>query len=120
MARSMLSFGMLFAFASAMAARSRGLPSGSPPPSRAAMVISLRMRVKTLPRLASAAPFLCLMVLHLLWPDIGGCSFDCLAGASATALAGTGIILVRDEKRQTRGAGIPRRTLRVHRRGERA
>ena len=23
------------------------------------------------PRFASAAPFLCLMVLHLLWPDIG-------------------------------------------------
>src|SRR5204862_5063621 len=70
MARSMLSFGMLFAFASAMAARRRGLPMGSPPPMRAATVISLRMRVKTLPRFASAAPFLCLMVLHLLWPDM--------------------------------------------------
>src|SRR5213595_158657 len=71
MARSMLSFGMLFAFASATAARRRGLASASPPPIRAAMVISLMMRVKTLPRLASAAPFLCLMVLHLLWPDMG-------------------------------------------------
>src|SRR6185436_9045784 len=71
----MLSFGMLLAFASAMAARRRGLPLGSPPPMRAATVSSLRMRVKSLPRLASAAPFLCLMVLHLLWPDIGGCSF---------------------------------------------
>src|SRR3954467_2809840 len=71
MARSMLSLGMLFALASATAARRRGLPSGSPPPSRAAMVISLMMRVKTLPRFASAAPFLCLMVLHLLWPDMG-------------------------------------------------
>src|SRR3954469_23222026 len=70
----MLSFGMLFAFASAMAARRRGLPIGSPPPMRAATVISLRMRVKIFPRLASAAPFLCLMVLHLLWPDIEGCS----------------------------------------------
>src|SRR5437667_11910874 len=70
MARSMLSLGMLFAFASATAARRRGLPSASPPPSRAATVISLRMRVKTLPRFASAAPFLCLMVDHLLWPDI--------------------------------------------------
>src|SRR5439155_26738426 len=75
MARSMLSFGMLFAFASATAARRRGLPSASPPPSRAAMVISLMMRVKTFPRFASGAPFLCLMVLHLLWPDMGGCSF---------------------------------------------
>src|SRR6266508_4397781 len=71
MARSMLSFGMLFAFASATAARRRRLASASPPPIRAAMVISLMMRVKTLPRLASAAPFLCLMVLHLLWPDMG-------------------------------------------------
>src|SRR5215218_3317073 len=70
MARSMLSFGMLFDFASAIAARRRGLPAGSPPPMRAATVISLRMRVKILPRLASAAPFLCLMVLHLLWPDM--------------------------------------------------
>src|SRR5438270_807611 len=70
-ARSILSFGMLFAFASATAARRRGLPSMSPPPRRAAIVISLMMRVKTLPRFASAAPFLCLMVLHLLWPDMG-------------------------------------------------
>src|SRR5213593_1788783 len=76
MARSMLSFGMLFALASATAARRRGLPTTSPPPMRAATVISLRMRVKTLPRFASAAPFLCLMVDHLLWPDIGGCSLD--------------------------------------------
>src|ERR1051325_7879251 len=70
MARSMLSFGMLLAFASATAARSRGLPFGSPPPRRAATVISFRMRVKILPRFASAAPFLCLIVLHLLWPDM--------------------------------------------------
>src|SRR5512140_2496975 len=76
MARSMLSLGMLFALASATAARRRGLPSASPPPSRAAMVISLMMRVKTLPRFASAAPFLCLMVLHLLWPDMRGCSLE--------------------------------------------
>ena len=33
-------------------------------------VSSLMMRVKTLPRLASAAPFLCLMVCHLEWPDM--------------------------------------------------
>src|SRR2546423_317589 len=79
----MLSFGMLFAFASAMAARRRGLPLGSPPPMRAATVISLRMRVKTLPRFASAAPFLCLMVDHLLWPDIGGCSLGWAADYTA-------------------------------------
>src|SRR3954471_147857 len=76
MARSMLSFGMLAALASATAARSRGLPAGSPPPMRAATVISFRMRVKILPRLASAAPFLCLMVLHLLWPDMGKAPYE--------------------------------------------
>src|SRR5215472_302165 len=76
MARSMLSLGMLFALASATAARRRGFPPTSPPPRRAATVISLRMRVKILPRFASAAPFLCLMVLHLLWPDMRGCSFE--------------------------------------------
>jgi hypothetical protein len=36
----------------------------------AATEISLIILVKTLPRFASAAPFLCLMVLHLLCPDI--------------------------------------------------
>ena len=46
--------------------RNRGFPPGSPPPSLAATEISLMILEKTLPRLASAAPFLCLMVLHLL------------------------------------------------------
>ena len=41
-------------------------PSGSPPPRRAATVSSLIILVKILPRLASARPFLCLIVLHLL------------------------------------------------------
>src|SRR5580658_8280692 len=70
MPRLMLSAGMFSALAAAMAERRRGLPSGSPPPERAAMVISLMMRVKILPRLASRAPFLCLIVAHLEWPDI--------------------------------------------------
>src|SRR4051812_39344581 len=61
---------MLFAFASAMIVRRRGFVSASPPPLRAATVSSLMMRVKTLPRLASAAPFLCLIVCHFEWPDI--------------------------------------------------
>src|ERR1700733_7949671 len=69
MARLMLSCGMFSALAARIAVRSRGLPSGSPPP-RAAMEISLIRRVKILPRLASAAPFLCLMDAHLEWPDI--------------------------------------------------
>src|SRR5271163_2541262 len=70
MARLMLSCGMFSALAAATAPRSRGLASTSPPPWRAAMVISLIRRVKILPRLASSAPFLCLIVAHLEWPDI--------------------------------------------------
>src|SRR6201994_580875 len=70
MARLMLSAGMFSALAAAMAPRRRGLPSGSPPPCLAAMVISLIRRVKILPRLASSAPFLCLIVAHFEWPDM--------------------------------------------------
>src|SRR5260370_576367 len=66
----MLSAGMFSALAAAMAVRKRGLPSGSPPPLLAAMVISLITRVKILPRLASSAPFLCLIVAHFEWPDM--------------------------------------------------
>src|SRR5688572_13857429 len=67
----MLSAGMLTAFASAMRERRRGFMPGSPPPFLAATVSSLMTRVKTLPRLASAAPFLCLIVCHLECPDMG-------------------------------------------------
>ena len=66
----MLSWGMFSAFAANIAERSRGLPSGSPPPFFAAMEISLIRRVNILPRLASSAPFLCLIVAHLEWPDM--------------------------------------------------
>ena len=66
----MFSAGMLTDLASAMIVLSRGFESGSPPPARAATAISLMIRVKMRPRLASAAPFLCLIVCHLEWPDI--------------------------------------------------
>src|SRR5260370_41889343 len=61
---------MLPALASRMALRSRALPSGSPPPERAATVISLMNFVNSLPRLASSAPFLCLILCHFECPDI--------------------------------------------------
>src|SRR5262245_28406820 len=66
----MLSAGMLFCLASAMIVLRRGFMSGSPPPARAATVNSLMRRVKIFPRLASAAPFLCLMECHFEWPDM--------------------------------------------------
>src|SRR5262245_16423116 len=66
----MFSAGMLAALASAMIVRRRGFMSGSPPPVRAATVSSLMRRVKILPRLASSAPFLCLIEAHFEWPDM--------------------------------------------------
>src|ERR1700726_5311755 len=65
----MLSEGMLTALAATMAVRRRGFISGSPP-WRAAIMISLMMRVNAFPRLASRAAFLCLMVAHFECPDI--------------------------------------------------
>src|SRR5271170_7963966 len=70
MARLMLSAGMFSALAARMAPRRRGLVSGSPPPFLAAIPISLMRRVNILPRLASSAPFLCLIVAHFEWPDM--------------------------------------------------
>src|ERR1039457_5562929 len=70
MARSMLSLGMFAAFALRMTVLRRGFMSGSPPPCRAAMLSSLMSLVNAWPRRASAMPFLCLIVCHLLWPDM--------------------------------------------------
>src|SRR3954447_11712722 len=71
MARSMLSFGIDWSLAFWMALARAALPSGSPPPSLAATWIARASLVKRAPRLASFAPFWCLIELHLLWPDIG-------------------------------------------------
>src|SRR5256712_6776230 len=69
-ARSMLSSGMFSALAASIAVRSRALPSGSPPPCLAAMVISRISRVNSAPRRASATAFFRLICFHLLWPAI--------------------------------------------------
>src|SRR3712207_2385021 len=65
----MLSFGIELARAFSIAFWSETLPSGSGPPSRAATMIARESFEKSLPRLASAAPFLCLIDDHLLCPD---------------------------------------------------
>src|SRR6202011_5253841 len=75
MARSMFSFGIFSFLPARMAVRKRGLELGSPPPMRAAMVISRMTRVKTRPRLASVAAFLCLIVAHFECPDMRHPSF---------------------------------------------
>src|SRR6202035_1889097 len=65
-----------------MAVRKRGLVSGSAPPVRAAMVNSRIILVKTLPRLASVAAFLCLIVAHFECPDMAKPSIGSVAGTA--------------------------------------
>src|SRR4051794_38527401 len=65
----MLSFGIEYDFAFSIAFWSERLFAGSPPPSFAATMIARESFEKSLPRLASAAPFLCLIDDHLLCPD---------------------------------------------------
>src|SRR5689334_14721653 len=65
----MLSFGMEYDRAFSIAFCSARLPPGSGPPSFAATMIARDSFEKSLPRFASAAPFLCLIEDHLLCPD---------------------------------------------------
>src|SRR5262249_2010751 len=67
----MLSFGIEYERAFSIAFWSARLFAASPPPSFAATMIARASLEKSLPRLASAAPFLCLIEDHLLCPDIG-------------------------------------------------
>src|SRR5439155_2869277 len=69
-ARSMLSFGIEYERAFSIAFWSARFAAGSGPPSRAATMITRASFEKSLPRFASAAPFLCLLELHLLCPDM--------------------------------------------------
>jgi hypothetical protein len=64
MARLIFSAGMLLAFAVETAKRNLGFISTSPPPLRAAAVISLINRVNIAPRFESVAAFLCLIECH--------------------------------------------------------
>src|SRR6476661_4279596 len=71
-ARSMLSFGIEAARAFSIAFWSARLAAGSGPPSFDATISARVSFVKSCPRFASAAPFLCLIDDHLLCPDIRG------------------------------------------------
>src|SRR5437762_7008635 len=59
---------------------------GSPPPCRAAMMIARLSLLNSLPRLASMAPFLCLIVAQCEWPDMAPPSL-CVAGGGRLAPA---------------------------------
>src|SRR5438445_3269281 len=65
----MLCFGIELALAFSIAFWSARFPAGSGPPSFAATMIARVSFEKSLPRFASAAPFLCLIDDHLLCPD---------------------------------------------------
>src|SRR6266516_6845754 len=67
-ARSMLSMGTEFLRALWIASYSVGLPSGSPPPVRAATSMFLISFANSLPRFASTTAFLCFVVAHFEWP----------------------------------------------------
>src|ERR1700739_1471859 len=64
----MLSFGTELFLAFCTASYKVGLPAGSGPPLRAATSTFLISLANSLPRLASTAAFLCLVVAHLEWP----------------------------------------------------
>src|SRR2546423_7439000 len=68
-ARSMVSFGIEYERAFSTAFCSGRLAAGSGPPSFAATMIARESFENSLPRFASAAPFLCLIEDHLLCPD---------------------------------------------------
>src|ERR1051325_11094833 len=72
----MLSFGIEAARAFSPAVWSARFPAGSDPPSFAATMIARVNFEKSLPRFASAAPFLCLIDDHLLCPDTFHLSHD--------------------------------------------
>src|SRR5262245_22964775 len=85
---------MFPALASLTALRRRGFWFGSPlPPERAAIVISLIHLVKSFPRLASSAPFVCLIVCHFECPDIGPIPLSdvCLSAGKLCEIVGANI-----------------------------
>src|SRR5215467_11523080 len=70
MARLMFSAGMLASLADSMAALRRMLALASPPPLRAATVISRRILENSLPRWTSVLPFFRLICDHRECPDM--------------------------------------------------
>src|SRR5436190_1721179 len=91
MARSIVSMGTDASRALVTAERSDALVVVSLPPSRAATSTSRMSLANVFARAASAAPFLCLIVAHLLWPLI-------LQPPSASApLSGPRFLLIRSQ-----------------------
>ena len=72
---SILSFGTLLARAFVIRSRRREFVAGSPPLSLTAIEISFAIFVNTFALAASVLAFLCLILFHLLCPDIFNTSF---------------------------------------------
>src|SRR5256885_8819160 len=83
----MLSFGIEYERAFSIAFCRARFPAGSGPPSFAATMIARVSLEKSLPRFASAAPFLCLIDDHLLCPDM-----SLLADNVQEALVNAGVV----------------------------
>src|SRR5512137_1922422 len=82
------------ALALSIASRRRGLADGSPPPGRAATLISRITRVQALPRFSSWRPLRCWMLAHLECPAMGDAQARrertaILVARGATALFGS-------------------------------
>src|SRR5713226_10113449 len=95
-----------------MAVRKRGFESASPPPTRAAMVISRISFVKMRPRLASVAAFLCLIVAHLECPDMGIASSEQFWGLIPAYCHDS--LAYRPWNRNTRKAGSHPNSLKIN------
>src|SRR3954469_11060274 len=76
MARSMVSIGTDASRALANMVRRVALALMSPPPSRAATSTWRISLANSLPRALSLAPFWCLIVAHLEWPDMASPSSE--------------------------------------------
>src|SRR5271170_6396717 len=115
----MLSLGMLASRARSIAARSRMLPLGSPPPCLAAMMISRPSLLNSFPRCWSTLPFLILMLCHFECPD----TLNPLGGGPAPSPRAYAHTIAR-RPRRAQGAGAadiranpPLLGLHRHRRG---
>src|SRR6187397_3349349 len=94
----MLSFGIEYERAFSIAFWSARFPAGSGPPSFAATMIARESFEKSLPRFASAAPFLCLIDDHLLCPDTSHLSDDVQEALVDAGVVGQLRVEGRDEK----------------------
>src|ERR1700751_2253986 len=94
----MFSLGIELERAFSIAFWSARVPAGSGPPSFAATMIARVSFEKSLPRFASAAPFLCLIDDHLLCPDMSLLAHDVQEPLVDASIVGQLRVEGRDEE----------------------